>query len=192
MCLRTPCEAVVSSSTLLTDEPRAPAEFGWSRDKRRLGIHLRTLALEDVDRPVRLGEKVEFGAGSGGQRLLGDGWSELEPTGVWTVEDRAHVSFQLSEGTPADVDLLLEVVRSLAARHRKLEVEVFAGGQRVGGQVFRQGGIQDTLQVHVPGALTSETDARFSSFTCVSPLALSTWGLEAIRGAWVYTCARSR
>jgi GT2 family glycosyltransferase len=142
--------------TLRVDHPRSPAERGWSTDKRRLGIHLRTLRLEAVDRSVRVGDKVEFGEGSGAQRLLGDGWSELESTGVWTVEDIARVVFRPTDGADADVELVLEVVPFLAAHHRKLEVEVSGRGQRLAEQIFRQGDGEGTLHVHVPRTVMND------------------------------------
>ena len=57
------------------EEPNSPVEVGWSADDRRLGIRLRTVRLEEVDRSVRSQEKVVFATGSGAERLLGDGWS---------------------------------------------------------------------------------------------------------------------
>ena len=57
------------------DKPKSPAEVGWSDDERRLGIRLCEVALEEVDRSVRPGERIVFAEGSGAERLLGKGWS---------------------------------------------------------------------------------------------------------------------
>jgi hypothetical protein len=142
--------------TVIADAPRSPSDLGWSADKRRLGIHLRTLALEAVDRSLRMGDRVEFSAGSGAQRLLGDGWSELEATGVWTVEDTAWLKFRLGDGGPADVELVLEVVPFVTAEHRELDVKVLIHGQQVARQVFRHGDGQKTLHVPVRTAMVDD------------------------------------
>lgn len=117
--------------------PRSPLELGWSSDDRRLGIHIRTLTLERVDRSVRLSEKVEFSQGSGAERLLGDGWSWLEPTGVWTAEETARLAFRPAGTARSDVDLLLEVVPFTTAEHQTVGAEVWVNGQQVGEGVFR-------------------------------------------------------
>ena len=57
------------------EDPSSPLELGWSDDDRRLGILLRAVTLEEVDRSVRPGEKIVFTEGSGAERLLGEGWS---------------------------------------------------------------------------------------------------------------------
>ncbi len=82
------------------DEPKSPAEAGWSDDDRRLGIRLQAVALEEVDRSVRPGERIVFSEGSGTERLLGEGWSFLEPTGVWTDGERASLVLN-ADGAPA-------------------------------------------------------------------------------------------
>jgi hypothetical protein len=38
--------------TFVIDDPRTPLAVGWSNDERQLGIHLRSLMLEQVGRPV--------------------------------------------------------------------------------------------------------------------------------------------
>ena len=79
------------------DKPKSPAEVGWSDDERRLGIRLREVALEEVDRSLRPGERIAFAEGSGAERLLGEGWSFLEPTGVWTDGEQASLVLKLTD-----------------------------------------------------------------------------------------------
>ena len=88
--------------TFLIEEPRSPLALGWSADDdRQLGIHLRTVTLEDVDRSVLPRERVVFSEGTGAERLLGDGWSVLDPTGVWTIGETASLVFA-AHCRPAD------------------------------------------------------------------------------------------
>jgi hypothetical protein len=142
--------------TFLVGDPRTPAELGWSNDDRRLGLHIWTMTLEQVDRSVRLGQKIDFCDGSGAHRLLGDGWSQLEPTGVWTVEDTARLAFRLVDQAPGDLELVLEVVPFVNAEHPELEAEIWTRGQRLGGRVFRYGRVEQALHVRVPHAMMDE------------------------------------
>jgi hypothetical protein len=123
--------------TLMIEEPSSPHELGWSADDRRLGILLRTLALEEVDRSLRLGEEVVFSEGSGAERLLGEGWSEPEATGVWTDGDRASLVLKVTNVPPGDAELVLAVDPFVTPDHPELEVEVSAQGQQLGTRVFR-------------------------------------------------------
>ena len=119
------------------EEPSSPLELGWSDDDRRLGILLRTVTLEEVDRSVRPGETIVFSQGSGAERLLGEGWSALEPTGVWTDGEKASPRAQ-TDGRPAgDVELVLAVDPFVTPDHPELKVEVSAQGEQLGARVFR-------------------------------------------------------
>jgi hypothetical protein len=118
-------------------EPRSPRELGWSEDERPLGILVRSLTLEEVDRSVPLGEEIEFSEGSDAKRLLGDGWSPPESTGVWTDRTKAILVLQLDGAPRGDVELLLAADPFLTPRHRELEVDVSASGERLGTRVFR-------------------------------------------------------
>jgi hypothetical protein len=135
--------------TVVVDEPRSPAALGWSSDDRRLGIHIRALALEPVDRALRLGQRVEFSEGSGAERFLGDGWSWLEPAGVWTVEESASLAFRIADTALAEADLVFEVVPFVAAEHPDVEAEVWANGRQAGEYVFRHGVAPDAMRVGI-------------------------------------------
>ena len=145
--------------TLIIDEPRSPLARGWSSDPRELGIHLRTVSLGEADHSVRLGESVVFYEGSGAERFLGDGWSYLEPTGVWTVGEHARLILELTDTEPTDVEIVLEVAPFLTDDHPELEVTVSAREQRVGGHVFRHGEQHPILRFRLPGVLM-DADGR--------------------------------
>jgi hypothetical protein len=120
------------------EDPTTPLALGWSADDdRRLGINLRTVTFEEVDRSVRPGERIAFTEGSGAERLLGEGWSALEPTGVWTDGERACLVLRLTDVPPGDAELVLEVDAFVTPDHPELEVEVSSLDEQLGGRLFR-------------------------------------------------------
>ena len=150
--------------TLAVAEPRSPRELGWSGDERPLGILVRSLTLEEIDRSVPLGEEIEFSEGSGAERLLVDGWSPLEPTGVWTDGEKASLVLELEGAPSGDVELLLAVDPFVTPAHRELRVDVSAGGEGLNTRVFRSrrrffrfGRRYEPLRVVLPAAVR---DAR--------------------------------
>ena len=134
--------------TLVVPEPRSPFSLGWSADDRELGIFLGALKLEEADRSVRLGEVIPFAEGTRGERLLGDGWSTPEPTGVWTDGERACLVLDLTETVGSDLDVILNVLPFVSPEHPELEVEVSAYEQGLGTHVFRYGEDADNV-LHV-------------------------------------------
>jgi hypothetical protein len=138
--------------TLLIDEPHSPLALGWSPDDRRLGLRIRAVTLEQVDRSVVLGEEVVFSEGSGAERLLGDGWSMLEPTGVWTVGESARLILELTDIGPEEVDVHLRVAAFVTPHHPELEAHVLAGEQRLASEVFHYGADDHSLHFHLPAA----------------------------------------
>jgi hypothetical protein len=122
--------------TLMIEEPRSPLELGWSGDDRRLGLFLRALTVKKVDRSLQSEQRIVFTEGSGAERLLGEGWSALEPTGVWT--DGETASLVLKPDTRSeDVELVLSVDAFVTSDHPELKVEVSARGEQLGARVFR-------------------------------------------------------
>jgi hypothetical protein len=146
---------------LLIDDPRSPQDLGWSTDDRALGVHVRTLSVTEWHRRVRVGDKLVFTEGSQAECLLGDGWAELEVTGVWTLGTTASVAFRLVDPHPAGVDLVLEVMPFVTREHRKLLVEAWVRGGRVAAHVFRHGEPSQLLRVHLPATVIGE-DGRVS------------------------------
>jgi hypothetical protein len=138
---------------VLVEDPCSPRDLGWSTDVRRLGILLQAITLEQVDRLVALSEEVEFCEGSGGERLLGDGWSPVDPTGVWTAAETARLMFRLAEVGSSGVDVVLDCLPFVTAEHCRLEVEVFAREECLAGQTFRYGATAAALYVHLPSAM---------------------------------------
>jgi hypothetical protein len=144
--------------TLLVDDPRSPVERGWSSDERRLGVHVRDITLQQVDRSLELGETVTFEPGSDAERLLGDGWSSLEPTGVWTEDETARLAFRLTNAPPANACLVLDLEPFVTAKHRVLETEILVGTQRVVDHTFRYGDPGQPLQIDLPAAAVRSED----------------------------------
>jgi 2-polyprenyl-3-methyl-5-hydroxy-6-metoxy-1,4-benzoquinol methylase len=123
--------------TLLVDEPRSPLDLGWSEDARDLGIHIRSLAVGPIDHGVRVGETIVFSDQSGADRLLGQGWSTVEPAGVWTVGEEARLKLRLTDGGPADHELVLDARPFVTRGHSTLEVEVWARNECIAVHTFR-------------------------------------------------------
>jgi hypothetical protein len=150
--------------TLMIEEPSSPLELGWSADDRRLGILVRAVTLEEVDRSLRLGEEMVFSQGSGAERLLGEGWSALEPTGVWTDGEKASLVLKLMDAPPGDVELVLAVDPFVTPDHPELKVEVSAQGEQLGARVFRHrravfrpGKAHRPLRAVLPASVRDET-----------------------------------
>jgi hypothetical protein len=138
--------------TFEIEELSSPLELGWSDDDRRLGILLHSVALEEVDRSVRPGEKIVFTKGSGAERFMREGWSALEPTGVWTDGERASLVLRLRDVQPADAELVLAVSAFVTPDHPELIVEVSAFDKQLAARVFRHGEAQRLLRVPFPAA----------------------------------------
>jgi hypothetical protein len=149
--LPAPVPAEIDLSFVI-EEPKSPAEVGWSADERRLGILLRAVALEEVDRSVRPGERIVFTEGSGAERFLGEGWSSLERAGVWTDGEQASLVLRPMDLPPAAVELVLAVSAFVPSEHPELNVEVSALGELLAGRVFRHGEAQRRLRVPFPSA----------------------------------------
>jgi hypothetical protein len=146
------------------EEPSSPRELGWSDDDRRLGIRLETITLEEIDRSVRLGEVVAFKEGSGSERLLGEGWSVLEPTGVWTDGPHASLVFRPTPAPVGDLELVLEGDPFVFPDHQELTTEVFARGERLGARTFRhRRGARLLRRRHPPLSVVVPATARDES-----------------------------
>ena len=112
--------------TITVDEPRSPLAVGWSTDERPLGLHLRSLTLGEVDHSVQPRQPVVFGEGTDGERLLAEGWSLPDATGVWTDGDRARLVLELTAEPLSEAVLVLDVVPFLTPEHAELTVDVWA------------------------------------------------------------------
>jgi hypothetical protein len=165
------------------EDPTTPRALGWSADDERLlGINLRTLRVEEVDRTVRPDERIVFEEGSGADRLLAEGWSKLEPTGVWTDGGMAILVLKPKDFPPGDPELILDCYAFVTPDHPELEVEVNAHGERLGGRVFRHRRrilrrLLDNhpLRVPLPASVRDETGRVVVALRLhdpVSPLAL--------------------
>jgi hypothetical protein len=140
------------------EEPNSPARVGWSADDRHLGILLRTVVLEELDRSVRTGEKVVFAEGSGAERVLGQGWSSLEPTGVWTDGEQASLVLRPTDLPPGAAELVLAVSAFVTPDHPEVKIEVSALDEQLAFRVFRHGDAQRLLRVPFPAVAGPQAD----------------------------------
>jgi hypothetical protein len=138
--------------TLVIEEPNSPRALGWSADDRPLGILVRAIAVEEVDRSLRPGEKIIFSEDSGAERLLGEGWSELEPTGVWTDGEEASLLLNLTAPPPPHAELVLGLTPFVTPDHPELEVEASAFGERLARRVFLHSEARRLLRIPLPAA----------------------------------------
>jgi hypothetical protein len=141
--------------TLRAEQPRS-FPLGSSPDGRRLGMLLHSVNLQELDRSVRLGESVAFSEGSGSERLLGEGWSTLEPTGVWTVEERAELVLDLADIAPSEAELVIDVTAFVTPDHPELQFEVAARKQRLATRALHYGDADQTLQIDLDDAVVDE------------------------------------
>jgi hypothetical protein len=142
--------------TFIIEEPRSPRALGWSADDRPLGILIQAITLEEVDRSVTPGEKIVFSEGSAADRLLGEGWSKLEPTGVWTDGEVASLLLRLTDAPPTDAELVLGVIPFVTPDHPELEVEASALGERLARRAFRHDKPDRFLRIPLPAAAKSQ------------------------------------
>ena len=175
--------------TLRAEQARS-FPLGASPDGRRLGMLLHSVDLQALDRSIRLGESVGFSEGSGSERLLAEGWSTLEPTGVWTVEERAELVLDLPDGAPSDSILVLHVT-AFVTRPPELRFEVGAHGQPLAARTLRYGEADQTLEIELDEARWTIAGAWCSSCSCASRCALSTSVSAAIPGGSASTSERS-
>jgi hypothetical protein len=167
-----PSRALTESAgeiALVIDDPRSPLALGWSRDERPLGVHIHAITLREVDRTLRLGETVGFAAGSGGDRLLGDGWWELDSAGVWTVGAVAFLVVELIEDSSADADLFLDLTAFVPPAHPELDVEVLARQRRLTRAAFRHGKEHRRLRIPFPTNARSGTGPTVLEFRIDEP-----------------------
>ena len=136
--------------TFRIEEPRSPLELGWSDDERRLGFLVRSIKLEEVDRSVQRGETIVFAEGSGAERLLEQGWSAPEESGVWTNDEKASLVLKPTDVPLGNGELVLAGSAFLTPDHPRLKVEVWALGEQLGGRVFHHGEAQRLLRVPLP------------------------------------------
>jgi hypothetical protein len=142
--------------TFLIEEPQSPIALGWSTDDRPLGIHLRTLSIVELDRSMHPGETLVISEAPESERLLGDGWAAPEATGVWSVEENAHITLRVADSEPAGVDVVLDVVPFVTPAHPRLTVEVWVREQQVAAQVFRDAEPPHPLRVRLSATMLDE------------------------------------
>jgi hypothetical protein len=127
------------------------------------------VTLEEVDPSVRLGEKIVFGEGAGARRFLGEGWSELEATGVWTDGEQASLVIRLTDAPPTDAELVLAVSAFVTPDHPKLKVEAWTLGEQRAARVFRDGEAQRLVRIPWPEVAGSRAGGRLFELRLSDP-----------------------
>ena len=151
-------------------DPVRPVDLGINDDARRLALHLRSLTIRrpgtgatqdarsDALRKVRLGEEVVFSEEPRASGMLGEGWSAVEASGVWTVGERARLLLELGDVAGSDLELVLGVAPLVAPNHPQLEVRVSASGERLATRIFSYGEADHSFQVRLPASLTDQSE----------------------------------
>ncbi len=137
-----PAQVVVDGAarlTVVSSTYQPTVTVSPDADIEERGIRIDAIRLEQVDRSVGLGQAVSFIEGSDAERLLGDGWSGLEPSGVWTIGESARVVVQLPADAGTDLELVLGADAFVTQGHPVLDVVLTAGTERLGTQRFRHG-----------------------------------------------------
>jgi hypothetical protein len=165
--------------TIAVDEPRSPLAVGWSTDDRPLGLHLRSLTLGEVDYSVRPGECVVFGEATDGERLLAEGWSLPDPTGVWTNSDRARLVLEPRADPLSEAVFVLDVVPFLTPEHAELTVDVWAQDTRLEHRVFRQDDLEGRLVLRLPPSVRDDRGRIVVDFHLDEPVSPADLGMSS-------------
>ena len=80
----------------------------------------------------------------------------LEPTGVWTVEQRAELVLDLGDIALTDAELVLAVTAFVTPDHPELAVQFAVGEEEVAASVFRHGEADQTLHIRLSDGLVDE------------------------------------
>jgi hypothetical protein len=148
-----------ASLTLVTSECQSTAAPSPDADIGERGIRIDAIRLEEVDRSLGVGQAVSFIEGSDAERFLGDGWSGLESTGVWTIGLRARISFRLPADAGTDLELVLGSYAYVAPGHPVVEVVFTARNERLGARLRRHGVRNRVVSIPLTGAVV-DTQGR--------------------------------
>jgi hypothetical protein len=80
---------------------------------------------------LTVGRPISFVDGSDAERFLGNGWSGLEPTGVWTIGNSATIIFELPVDVGNDLDLVLGSHAFVTPAHPELTVVFTSRAERL-------------------------------------------------------------
>jgi hypothetical protein len=89
----------------------------------------------DMQLIYQLGEEVDFSDAFNSHCFMGDGWGEIEDWGVWTISNRAELTFKFARPRPLILCALVQAF--LTARHSRIDVRISAGRRRVARWPFR-------------------------------------------------------
>jgi hypothetical protein len=142
-----------ASVTLVASEYQSAGALDAGADLRKRWLHVDAIGLEEVDRSLGVGQVVAFIEGSGAERFLGSGWSALEPTGVWTIADRARVMFRLPADAGRGLELVLGSHAYVAPGHPALGVAFTGRDGRLVTRLFRHGVKSRPVPIPLTGAV---------------------------------------
>ena len=156
-------------------DPARPVDLGVSSDARRLGLHLRSLTLGDLDHSVEPRQPVVFGEGTDGERLLAGGWSLPDATGVWTDGDCARLVLELKAEPQSEAVLVLDVDPFVTPEHAELTVDVWALDTHLARRVFRYDDVEGRLVLRLPPSVRDERGRTVLDFRFEDPRGQSIW-----------------
>jgi hypothetical protein len=145
--------------TLVTSQCQPAVALDSGTDVGEHGIRVDAIRLEEVDRSLGVGQAVSFVEGSDAERFLGDGWSGLEPTGVWTLGHRARISFQLPADAGTELELVLGSHAYVTPERPVLDVVFSARNEQLAARRFRHGVRNHVVTIPMTGAVV-DTQGR--------------------------------
>ena len=132
-------------------DPRSPADFGISIDKRKIGLAFHTLRLDTTT--YSPGEVLDFRVGGNAHRFEDEGWGDPEPGGSWTIGGHSVLVLPLAAPPTGDLLLSIEAHAFTAPQRRHFDDTLL-----VNGRVAAQWSITDRepiiqKQVRLPAGL---------------------------------------
>jgi hypothetical protein len=154
------------------DSPRSPHELGWTEgDHRPLGFRLTRFQLDEPKIPrLKLGETIEFTAGSKGVEVLRGYWGIAEQNGSWTVGQQAGLQMQLEESPTGPVPAAFVVSDCMVGdRAPELSVSVKANGLQVANWTFGPERTPHVRKLEVPPNALSASGELALTFEIADP-----------------------
>lgn len=101
-------------------ELQSPQELGMGNDDRTLGIGLISMQLK-VKQTYKVGDTINFGEITYFSEIIGEGWSDQENWGVWSVDNNSTLNVLFKDEIGRDLNLEL----SLSAFNNAKTIDVY-------------------------------------------------------------------